>query len=845
MNIKKTHVSIGLLIFILSLAVVGTVNQSFNPQSKLEIPKTSAGEITIVTPENKTYTEPMSGYYPGTYGFENDEDGITPQGWIDNSQAGCSGIIISDKLGHEKVLHIDDDSGNKVYFDNDFSNQSYGTIEMWVLAEDCMTGFKVRLVEATSLEQTIRVGIANNKWVFYNGSASDLLFTMLDGVNDPIDNTWYHLKIHFRCNGAPAYQGLNQNNVKIVVDGYASEEVMVWNNKDNVNRLTFTTGAAPSTDGWVDAIAYSWNPYYSIGDNLNEGLLLGYDNITNLDWQGYSLDGLSNKTVLGNTTIPIPSDGSHNIQVFGNDSFNTMYESDVRYFTVNTTPYIDIITPENKTYTEPDSGYYPATYGFENDQDGSDPFGWSVLETGGTVDVISSLGGHSKIVEINGITSYPRMQHNFSTSHESGTVEFWMRGNDVTKSCLTYIGIDMAGGTLITIGIDNDQFLYYAPGAIPQNIVPCNDNTWYHVRVDFECGSGAYQGLSADHFYIYINGQRYGEYGFRIAGNDVEYMRNVVWDFSVVYYFDAIGYSWDPNYNIGDNLKEGLLLGYNTNTDFNWTAYSLDGQANQTILGNKTIPMPSDGLHSIQVFGNDSMGTVYESDMRYFTTNALGPEITINSPISNQLYGTTPPDFSISISVSDLDARWHSLNGGTTNIPFSGLSGTIDQTEWDKMGNGTATITFYANDTANNIGQAGVTVRKDIIAPVITIISPTTAEEFDYTPIFDITIAEANLDDFWYTIDNGANNYTISSPTGTINQTAWDTASDGPVTIRFYARDDVGNIGTNSVIVAKIPSDIPTPTPTPPPGIPGYNIIALIGVTLAVTLILAKRKHKK
>ena len=62
MNIKKAHVSIGLLVLVLSLTVAGTVNQSFNPQSKLEIPKTSAGEITIVTPENKTYTEPMSGY---------------------------------------------------------------------------------------------------------------------------------------------------------------------------------------------------------------------------------------------------------------------------------------------------------------------------------------------------------------------------------------------------------------------------------------------------------------------------------------------------------------------------------------------------------------------------------------------------------------------------------------------------------------------------------------------------------------------------------------------------------------------------------------------------------------
>jgi len=46
-------------------------------------PKSSAGEITIITPENKTYTELDSGYYPATFGFENDKNNTIPEGWID------------------------------------------------------------------------------------------------------------------------------------------------------------------------------------------------------------------------------------------------------------------------------------------------------------------------------------------------------------------------------------------------------------------------------------------------------------------------------------------------------------------------------------------------------------------------------------------------------------------------------------------------------------------------------------------------------------------------------------------------------------------------------------------
>ena len=131
-------------------------------------------------------------------------------------------------------------------------------------------------------------------------------------------------------------------------------------------------------------------------------------------------------------------------------------------------------------------------------------------------------------------------------------------------------------------------------------------------------------------------------------------------------------------------------------------------------------------------------------------------------------------------------------------------------------------------------------MRKDIVAPIITINAPITAEEFDYTPIFDITINEANLEEYWYTIDNGANNYTISSLTGTINQAAWNAASYGPVTIRFYAKDKAGNIGTDSVIVAKITSE----QPTPPPGIPGYDLYLILGALGILSALLIRKRLK-
>jgi len=69
-------------------------------------------------------------------------------------------------------------------------------------------------------------------------------------------------------------------------------------------------------------------------------------------WMGYSLDGLMNVTVYGNTTLVGLSDGVHTITVYANDTAGNMGRSVTVYFTINALPpNIEITSPENKTYT--------------------------------------------------------------------------------------------------------------------------------------------------------------------------------------------------------------------------------------------------------------------------------------------------------------------------------------------------------------------------------------------------------------------------------------------------------------------------------------------------------------
>ena len=53
-------------------------------------------------------------------------------------------------------------------------------------------------------------------------------------------------------------------------------------------------------------------------------------------WLGYSLDGQSNVTVSGNTTLTGLADGVHNVIVFANNTANMMGASDTTFFTIQT-----------------------------------------------------------------------------------------------------------------------------------------------------------------------------------------------------------------------------------------------------------------------------------------------------------------------------------------------------------------------------------------------------------------------------------------------------------------------------------------------------------------------------
>ncbi|MFX1525575.1 MAG: hypothetical protein ACFFCC_18860 [Promethearchaeota archaeon] len=371
---------------------------------------------------------------------------------------------------------------------------------------------------------------------------------------------------------------------------------------------------------------------------------------------------------------------------------------------------ITIITPENKTYTTPDSGYYPATYGFENELDGT---------SGTAIDFIDAksapayclilsnydplgIDNHNKILEFQSTGDPHFAYHRLSSQKTTGAVEFYVNFDETNENHIfgLYETTNYLDGAIQLNWRDNG-YLSYNDGSW-NDIEPYSSNTWYHIKIEFNITEDWHlwidEAQKDSSGYSYLSTISYFEYLW-IEGSSTADIK-----------FDAFGYSWDPFYSIGDNLQEGLLLSYQNLTILDWQGYSLDAQANKTIIGNSSIPIPSDGTHSIQLFGNNSSGNMFNSTIRHFSVDTTSPEILITYPSPDQEF-TDPPGYILSITEPNIAEMWYTLNGGF-NTTITSEIGTIASSAWNSLANGPVTIRFYVRDIADREAFGEVIVVK-------------------------------------------------------------------------------------------------------------------------------------
>ena len=229
---------------------------------------------------------------------------------------------------------------------------------------------------------------------------------------------------------------------------------------------------------------------------------------------------------------------------------------------------VGYIEPDGKIWTKlysalsPNDLIYPGTYNFKDDAVGANPAGWTFDEIGGTINVIASFDGHRKVVELNRADGQISMIHTHSSVQADETIECWIAVNDIGAK-EAYLYINEGATTIISlrfIDADMDEFDGGAWNSIKDDWMVIN--TLYHIKIILNDAANTYD--------VYIN---------RILeGNNIAYRNNsttgmditrfIVNTNDLIYYVDAVGFSRDPAYTVGDNEVAWDLNNHWQNTRF-------------------------------------------------------------------------------------------------------------------------------------------------------------------------------------------------------------------------------------------------------------------------------------
>ena len=278
--------------------------------------------------------------------------------------------------------------------------------------------------------------------------------------------------------------------------------------------------------------------------------------------------------------------------------------------------------------------------------------------------------------------------------------------------------------------------------------------------------------------------------------------------------------------------------------------YTIDGGAtNITFIVNGTIDPNNwtalaDGPVTLTFYANNSVSEV-DSESVSINKDTGIPILVVNLPVNNTVI-VTQPLINVTVIDVNVDKIWYSVD---SNIIFltNSTPQLLDQLIWNSIAEGAFTIELFANDTAGNLNNFyTLNLIKDISAPIVDIRHPLPNAPYGIdAPIISLTINDATLNTTWYSIVG--TNYTIefTAIIGinniTIDQDAWNSLSEGEVTIIFYANDSLGRESSDSITLEK---DLPEVFDwlaflTDP------IVLTIIGVVIAivvVTIILVRRR---
>ncbi len=530
--------------------------------------------------------------------------------------------------------------------------------------------------------------------------------------------------------------------------------------------------------------------------NVTNGVLLGNNYSDNAGSGVYLERGCWNITVRENTLtrntygIALEANCSRNTLAGNNATFNTMYG----------------IATYNACHDNT----------VEGNRAGNNTLAGIILMLNSTGNVVrgnTATGNHGGIVLAENCSDC-RVEGNIVTHNHLNGIE---AGLDADNS--TIAGNSAAGNSEGGIHVYGNSNATIAGNN-------CTGNAWYGIRVQGAAANGTFEENEVSDS---------GRHGIVVGGNscNITITGNTItgsqWR-GIAFAVGANG-SLVCNNSLGNNLAGNAM----DNGTFNRWDNGSCGNAWDDYGG--TDP-DDDGIGNPHYAIPGTAGAADNFPLCNDGDN-LPPVITSTDLANNQLCGPSAPDFALAITdASPTSEGWVSYDGGAHNWTC-GQSGSLP--EWSSLANGTATLTFWANDTAGNIADpVTITLRKDSLAPLLAAWQDEPCCNVpDYVPAFIVTATDAQLDQTWYTIGASPARYFFTGQRVPLDAAAWAALPAGDVTVNFHANDTLGNERAFPYTLEKEKEDEGDPT--------AYWIIGGLiaaGATIGIGLYVKMRKKR-
>jgi len=387
----------------------------------------------------------------------------------------------------------------------------------------------------------------------------------------------------------------------------------------NIGHSTVHFTVADETSPLVTIVSPMNTTYYSSDVSLK------YKVDEPTDWVGYSLDGAVNVTLTGNTTLSGLSYAPHSVTVYANDTSGNEGWSTV-WFTVakdETSPVVTIISPKSITYeTDTSSTSVPLTYKVDEP---TDWVGYSldgaanITLTGNTILTNLGLGSHDLTVYANdtsGNMGHSSVLFNVKKEKPPPPPPNWPP-DPVTLHPPT----DITNTSMGLTWTKNEDFdfkkyvLYYSTseGSTRQKVTETTDRSDISYQMT---------GLSENTTYYYVV-RVYDTGGLFSDSNQVSARTEETIippdeEPPILTILSPVNTTYDTS---------SVELTWLTNEPLKWAGFNLNGGANTTVTGNRTISGLEDGLYNLILYGTDLVGN-NGSDSVSFTIYTVVPDTT-------------------------------------------------------------------------------------------------------------------------------------------------------------------------------------------------------------------------